>query len=291
MNGFGRRLATRVLALLVAGLVGSSLAFAALSPDAFTQEFVTSLRARLPDCKIEIIKSLELRISKCGGADSSAYLDNAYNSASADPDSRQEIIEQHVGAFAESLGELPPLDPKNIVPIIKERGWPEEVRADARRRGGKEPADQVVEKFNDQLVIVYAEDTPLNIRYITGDILDKAGVDRRKLRAMAVANLRRKLPDIKTHEGPVISMLTAGGNYEASLLLLDELWSSGRFKVDGDIVIAVPSRDVLLITGSKNSAGIARLRELAGQIMSESNYTLTTDLFVYRKGAFQRLED
>jgi len=290
MNGRARRLATRALALLVAGFVCSSVAFAALSPDAFTQEFVTKLRARLPDCRIEIVRSLELRISKCG-ADSSAYLDNAYNSASADPDSRQEIIEQHVGAFAESLGELPPLDPNNIVPIIKERGWPEEVRADARRRGGKEPADQVVEKFNDQLVIVYAEDTPLNIRYVTADILEKAGVDRRKLRQLAVANLRRKLPDIKTHKGPVISMLTAGGNYEASLLLLDELWNGGRFKVDGDIVIAVPSRDVLLITGSKNSAGIARLRELAGQIMSESNYTLTTDLFVYRKGEFQRLED
>jgi len=71
--------------------------------------------------------------------------------------------------------------------------------------------------------------------------------------------------------------------------LFDELWSGGQIKVDGDDVVAVPSRDVLLVTGSRNLAGIAKLRELAAQIVRQSPYRLTDELFVYREGSFQRL--
>ena len=47
-------------------------------------------------------------------------------------------------------------------------------------------------------------------------------------------------------------MLKAGGDYEASLLLFDDIWRDGQVKVDGDIVVAVPAKDVLLVTGSNN---------------------------------------
>jgi uncharacterized protein YtpQ (UPF0354 family) len=104
-----------------------------------------------------------------------------------------------------------------------------------------------------------------------------------------VENLKRLLPKIEVHAGPLVSMVTAGGNYEASLLLFDELWSNGPIRVEGDFVVAVPARDVLLVTGSRNLAGIAKLRELAVKMVRESSYHLTDQLFVYRQGSFQRL--
>jgi len=103
-----------------------------------------------------------------------------------------------------------------------------------------------------------------------------------------VANLRRVLPDIELHEGPLVSMLTAGGTYEASLLLLEDLWAGDKPKVDGDYVVAVPSRDVLLITGSRNQEGLAKLRELAEEIATTGSYALTSELFIRRNGAFRR---
>ena len=84
-------------------------------------------------------------------------------------------------------------------------------------------------------------------------------------------------------------MYTADGNYEASLLLFDDLWD-GDIKVDGDIVVAIPTRDVLLITGSKNEEGIARLREIVDQVTAEGTYTVSSTLFVYRKGVFRRFD-
>ena len=48
--------------------------------------------------------------------------------------------------------------------------------------------------------------------------------------------------------------------------------------VDGDIVIAVPTKDVLIATGSRNAPGLARLRAAAAKFASGPN-GLTTALF------------
>ena len=81
-------------------------------------------------------------------------------------------------------------------------------------------------------------------------------------------------------------MMTAGGDYEASLLLFDDIWRGGKIKMNGDIVVAVPAKDALLITGSKSRKGIAAVRELAAKYKAESRYEITDTLFVYRNGRF-----
>jgi uncharacterized protein YtpQ (UPF0354 family) len=87
-------------------------------------------------------------------------------------------------------------------------------------------------------------------------------------------------------------MITADGSYESSLLLLDDLWSKGDVpaKVDGDVVVAIPARDLLFFTGSSNPAGVARLRELAAKYVKQASYRLTAALFVYRDGRFTRFD-
>lgn len=80
-------------------------------------------------------------------------------------------------------------------------------------------------------------------------------------------------------------LISAGGNYEASLLLADGIWSSGQIKVDGDIIAAVPGKDALIVTGSRNATGVARLRQIAIDL-ARGPYALTAALFVYRDGKF-----
>jgi len=277
--------------LLVVALLCSQAAFAALTDEAFTREVATSLRAALPGFKVEITDKLQIHIKNDAGQESTAFLDNAYNQYLGDPDARQKIIDTMVAAYVESMAaDTAPLNPQNIIPIIKDRSWLAEIRKNIAERAEKPTELQVFEDFNDELVIVYAEDTPTSMRYFGPADLEKAGLKREQLRALAVENLLRILPEIERHDGDLFSMLTAGGNYEASLLLIDKLWSGGNFKVEGDIVVAVPSRDLLLVTGSRNAAGVARLREIAQQIISEGSYTLTDALFVYRDGKFQRLK-
>jgi len=281
---------TRWIAVYLASALLPLAALAALSKEAFTQEFATVLRAAVPGHKVDIVEPLHLRITHPDGTDSTAYLDNAFKEYQSDPDARQELIERRVAAWVESIdSDGVPLDPKNIVPIIKDRERVAEAQAMSKARGLDPDESQVTEDYNDELVIVYAEDTPRNVRYFTSKDLAKAGVERSKLRALAIANLRRVLPKIEAHQGEVYSMYTADGNYEASLLLFDDLWD-GDIRVDGDIVVAIPTRDVLLITGSKNAEGIARLREVADELTAEGTYTISPALFVYRKGKFRRFD-
>ena len=182
-----------------------------------------------------------------------------------------------------------PLTALGLVPIVKDRKWLAKIRDSLKARGAKEPPGDFFDDLNEQLVVVYAEDNPQSIRYLTPKHMSDFGVAHGEVRGLAVENLRRMLPKIEVLPGPLVSMIKADGNYEASLLLFDVLWSSGQIRVDGDYVVAVPSRDILLVTGSRNSAGIAKLRELAAQMARQSSYYLTNELLVYRQGSFQRL--
>jgi uncharacterized protein YtpQ (UPF0354 family) len=80
------------------------------------------------------------------------------------------------------------------------------------------------------------------------------------------------------------------GNYEASLLLYPYWWESHPIRVDGDYVVAVPARDMLMITGSNNQAGIAQLRALARQTVQEGSHAIVETFFVFRDGRFTRFE-
>ena len=59
-----------------------------------------------------------------------------------------------------------------------------------------------------------------------------------------------------------MSILVADGTYEASMLLFDDLWNEKNFPVKGDIVVFVPSRDTVIITGSKDKDGISKAKSI-----------------------------
>jgi hypothetical protein len=275
-------------ALILGAVLFSQAASAALTPEAFTREYAAKLRAAMPGRQVEVLGPLELRVTGGQGPEYSSFLDNAYGEYLQNPDARDEILERRVAAALEMASDVPPLVAANIVPIVKDRAWIAETAAAALKNGAEKPPSHVVEDLNDVLVIVYAEDTPLNIRYFGPDDLKKAGIERGKLRALAVENLRRLLPKVELHDAGEIKMLTAGGNYEACLLLLDNIWDAKTLGVNGEIVVAVPSRDLLLITGSHNEQGVAQMREIVEEVVGENPYSLTSELFVHRKGRFVR---
>lgn len=279
----------RIFAFIAYMLVASAqAATAALSPEAFTEEFRAALAAALPDATITVEEPLHLAIKPAQGEPARAFLNNAYDEYSGSPGAKSEVIARYVASFAETTKGSGPLNPKQIVPVIKDRGWSKEMQRSAKARGVSGPLEQVIEELNDDLVIVYAEDTPQNIRYFGPKDLQEAGVQKDQLRALAIENLRRILPPPEAVNGPLFSMLNAGGDYVPSLLLFDEIWSGDKLGVQGEVVIAIPTRDVLLFTGSGNKEGVKKLREVARKTHADGPYSLTDRLFVYRAGKFQR---
>lgn len=273
----------------VLGLLGLTpgVRAAPATPEAFSSAFVAALQRSAPTLDVDASVRMELRVKTARGERSTVFLGNAYSEYLSNPSATAmgEIIQRYVASFG-SIGKEHVLEPSNIVPVIKDRGWLEDMR-DAMTRTEGEGATQVFEDFNGKLVIVYAEDTPANTRYFSDAELTKIGLKRDNLRTLAIANLERILPEIQHDKGPKVSMLTAGADYVASLLLLDGLWTKVRSQVDGEIVVAVPSRDVLLFTGSNDAEGVEALQAMATEAVHSNRYRLTDTLFVYRGGKFE----
>jgi uncharacterized protein YtpQ (UPF0354 family) len=261
------------------------------SPEQFTKEYAASLQSVAPEVTFKIAGPLEVRAVGKTGGETTCFLANAYTDYKARPADKADVIKRYTGSFVEALhsaGASDAIDTKRIVPVIKDKAYLQEVKDSLKARGADvSKMNQVFEEYNSELVIVYAEDTPSSMRYFNVDDLKKTGLQRSDLRPLAVKNLLRLVPDIKIQGSDGTYMVTAGGDYEACLLLSRSLWEGGQMKVDGEYVVAIPSRDLLLVTGSDNKAGIQKLREIAAKMAKEASHGLTPLLFVYRNGAFQ----
>jgi uncharacterized protein YtpQ (UPF0354 family) len=141
------------------------------------------------------------------------------------------------------------------------------------------------EPLNDQLVVAYYQrNDRREPRYLSHGNVASLDIPREKLRELAVQNLHALLPPATLHNQYGITGVAAGDRYESCLLLLDELWTNEFFSVQGNIVVAVPSRNAVLVTGSENQAGIEQLAIVAREGFAASKYPVTDQLFVRRDG-------
>jgi len=277
----------RFLVLLCALVLCTGAARAELlNPRAFTDAFAAAATAALPSAKVTVAGDLHLETRSASGESTTTDLRNAYDVYRADPSRLDQVIHDYVGVLVESAhyGDAKqPLDRSRIVPVFKSQRW-----VDGVRRGMSPQAPQILaEPYNTELMVVYAEDLPSSVRYL--NTRDDVG-DRGQLRRLALGNLNRILSKIEMRPGlDGTWLITADGNYDASLLLADQVWSSGQIKVDGDIVVGVPLRGALFVTGSHNHAGLARMRAVAAQLAA-GPYGLSSELFVYREGKFVKFD-
>jgi uncharacterized protein YtpQ (UPF0354 family) len=261
-----------------------------LTPRAFTDAFAAAATAAMPSATVTVKGDLYVDTRDAGGKTTTSDLRNAYDRYISDPGHFADVIRRYVALLVETVqasNAKLSLDRSRIVPVLKNQKWLDSVRTPSKGAGAAPASEPLNEPFNDELTIVYAEDRDHSIRFLT--TRDDAG-DRSKLHDLALANLNRLLPKIEMRGGADgLWLIEAGGEYEASLLLAEDIWASGQIKVDGDIVVAVPAKDALIVTGSRNRDGLLRLRSIAAEIAA-GPYGLTPNLFVYRNGKFVKFE-
>jgi uncharacterized protein YtpQ (UPF0354 family) len=250
-----------------------------MSADAFTKHFARALEAAVPTKGVVVVGPLQLQVYNVAGGTSGINLSNTYREYTGSPERLNELVELFANAVRNPIP--PKLDRSRIVPMIKDRAWLANIQPLFRSHGD----DALFDPLNSQLIIAYVEDNETRARYLNSR--DDVG-DRSALRRLALRNLARILPKIEMRQYGEVFLISAGGNYEPSLMLFDELWSTGQIKVDGDIVVAIPARDILLVTGSNSPGGLAEMRKMAAKAL-EGPQGLTDALFVYRGGEFVEL--
>ncbi len=275
----------RIAALALVGVLMVGRADAeSLNAQAFTYAFAAALTEAIPTVKVSVAGDLQLQVRYADGKTAEVNLAKVYDAYQHDPAHLKDVVRNYVATLlplAQAQPAAQTVDRSRIVPIVKSRQWFAHTQ-DLLKSSGK-TLQYSDSPLGPALVVVYAEDGATAVRYVTSS--DDVG-DRAKLYDLALTNLERLLPKVEARAGADgIFLVSAGGEYEASLLLFDGLWSGGQFKVDGDIVAAVPAKDALIVTGSHNAAGLARLREVAADL-AKGPYALTAALLVYRGGKF-----
>jgi hypothetical protein len=71
-------------------------------------------------------------------------------------------------------------------------------------------------------------------------------------------------------------------------LVVNALWSSPeRFRVKGDVVVAIPSRELILVTGTGNGK-ISEFRGYVANAYANGSFPLSQTLLVHRNNRFTR---
>lgn len=253
------------------------------SPEAFTALVLARLRERVPGGDIQTAGEMELVVRATPEGEQRVFLDNAYRMyCQARDEERESVLARFLQAYAEAAAGLE-RSAERVVPMVKAETWLEQLRASMqamRSDADSEVQDNVYEPLGGGLVVVYAIDMPSNIAYLSPQELDEFGIAREALRAHAVRNLRGLLPRIETHRGPQLTMLTADGNYEPSLLLFDDVWAREAEHIRGPAAVAVPGHDMLVFCDSADAAAVAQLRALAGKMYREAARPLSPAVFL-----------
>lgn len=255
----------------------------------FTKMYFDSLTNRYPTAKFTIVNDSTVE-AKIQGYDAMLYVDNAYKEYQAEPDSLQKVLSRHL-ASASALNTINgKISVDRIIPIIKPASYLDGINQTAAKMGATKNIEGVYEKYNDELIIAYAEDTENNIRYLTSGDTASLSINKDSLRSIAARNLDRLLPKIERQGENGLYMLTAGGNYETSIILLNNIMTKETLPVDGDFVIAIPTRDLLLVTGSNDKTGISKLKEIIKKSYEKGSYQVSEHLYKWNGKIFEKYE-
>jgi uncharacterized protein YtpQ (UPF0354 family) len=145
----------------------------------------------------------------------------------------------------------------------------------------------VLDEFTAELAVAYSFGPPYGQRLVSWLDLDKLGLSRRVLRRRAADNLEAMLETVRVHGDPPALMLSFDG-IESSLLLADHLWQQLATSVPGELVVGVPARDVVVVTGSQSRQGLDKAKRAVDRVFfAGDQHLLTRQLLVRRDGGWE----
>jgi len=177
------------------------------------------------------------------------------------------------------------IEPNEIVPVIKDILYVKQLN---------EPSNDVnniaVEPLAGDVYIAYAMDLSDRVMLINESDIKSLDLTKTEIFDLAVTNLRRKIKEIRRYGDGPIYIMRAGGTFEASLLLIKEIWDKQAELVPGDLVAGIPCRDMLLFTGSESEEGIEQLHQAVEEIYQNEGYLISKTLLVYRNNKWEVFE-
>jgi len=240
--------------------------------------YFKAIQEQMPHATLTMLGETVIGIKDERGKEATTYMDNIWLVYSRGEEDRRTLLGRYLRTAMSLVEEKPPLDRKSVVAIIKDSQYMEMFS----------PQNMAAhEHLCGDLWIVYAEDLPESTMSLHTDRLKSSGVLESEVKELARENLQRIMPATERYgEGPWY-LLTAGGDYTASLFLFGGMWEDFASLVDGNVVAVVPSRDVVLFTGSGSLEGLRAIRERAREIVASGDHVISETLILRTAGQWE----
>ena len=201
--------------------------------------------------------------------------------------------------------------PELIVPMMKRlKPDPDEQAEPSRgglgrrwgrwlRRASEKPIEMppeavpIVEPFLPGLCVAYGYDFPWGYVMLGPRQCTEVGVSAESLRGLAMDNLAARRSERSLFQAPdaMAVGIELGGEFgadlEASLVLDDDFMTRLAERFSGDLVVAIPDRDMLMATGTGHADGMAKLRSFVDGFWPGADHPLTQHLLVHRAAQWQ----
>jgi uncharacterized protein YtpQ (UPF0354 family) len=250
-----------------------------LTPEEFARAYLEAAGKAEPEIRFRKVDTDTYRASTADGAEIQIYLGNAYLEYRNSPDEKDDIIQRHVGSLAilKNEGDAG-ISPDQIVPVVRDVGY-------LTALPWNDADDRVVyEPIAADLVMLFAFDLPDRIMSMQERHIGELGLDGTDLAALAKGNLGRLYgQNLQVLGGDGFYVFDTGTIYDSSMIFLD-LWSKDNFPVEGEIVVFVPARNFLIVTGTEEAEGLAQARKMSAEVYSSEAYPLSETGLVLRNG-------
>ncbi|RMH26367.1 MAG: DUF1444 family protein [Planctomycetota bacterium] len=255
--------------------------------DDFTREILAMLRASRPAFSFHAAEPLEIKGASDTGDQFRLSLKRLHAACVREPETAERFRSEFLAAFQAAFAPEPPaqVDRQRIIPILRSPEYFDRLMEElARHEPGEAPHGPARALMNERLAVAFAEDDPRALRFLREDELESMGLSFEDGLALAITNLARLTPQMRFQPVGEFYMVTAGGRYEASLILERQTWESRQIEVKGDYVFGIPRQDVLFVTGSEDAEGLARMDEMMRAAVESTDAVISSDLFVLQEG-------
>lgn len=169
---------------------------------------------------------------------------------------------------------------KNIFPVIRSTSFPVE-----SEDGNKFLTDEHTAETR----IYYALDLGKTYRLIDDEFIQKEGLDPHGIREMARFNVRSLPTAMKKDEvaGNEFYFLNTNDGYDASRILNEKFLEETATNIKGEMAVAVPHQDVLIIADLRNETGYDVLAQMTMSFFTNGLVPITALSFIYEEGKLE----
>ena len=148
----------------------------------------------------------------------------------------------------------------------------------------------VTKDLENGFLVTYLVDDGDHYTYVQYKHLKEEGITESELHAIGLDNLKDKaFGTIKIQEYGNLYAMFFDGNFEASLILLDELWDEllKQYVING-FIVAIPARDIIAFCDTQSVEGVSELYQLNERVYDNADHQLTNCLYKRNKKQWER---